>query len=159
MTYSATTTQPDTLIWRYCWIVMDDIFRHNDPTKGAIIESQEVEGWVLPQMAIDTFLKGRTMQQQLDDIKNLALRDDDIIVCAFAKCGMFIFNAFQTLRNSHLTQCQEKRNCFHYKHFKYHMITNEIVVTGVAWRPWPWRYHLDSSPYRLQRVLVAVYTQ
>ena len=24
---------------------MDDIFRHNDPTKGAIIESQEVEGW------------------------------------------------------------------------------------------------------------------
>ena len=72
---------------------MDDIFRHNDPTKGAIIESQEVEGWVLPQMAIDTFLKGRTMQQQMDDIKNLALRDDDIIVCAFAKCGMFIFNA------------------------------------------------------------------
>jgi len=111
---------------------MDDIFRHNDPTKGAIIESQEVEGWVLPQMAIDTFLKGRTMQQQMDDIKNLALRDDDIIVCAFAKCGMFIVNAFQTLRNSHLTPSQENRNCFYSKHFTYHMITSEIIVTGVA---------------------------
>ena len=56
----------------------------------------------------------------------------------------------------YLMHSQENRNCFHSKHFTYHMITSEIVVTGVVWWPWPWCYDLDSSPYRLQRVLVAV---
>jgi len=64
---------------------MDKIFRYNDPAKGAI-EITEIEGWVLPKPVIDLFLIDRTVQQQIDDIKDLA----DVIVCAYAKCGMYL---------------------------------------------------------------------
>ena len=68
---------------------MDAIFRHNDPTKG-VMETIEVEGMVNFPLAIDMFLNGRTFQQQIDGVKSLPLKDNDVIVCAYAKCGKSI---------------------------------------------------------------------
>jgi len=70
---------------------MDSIFRHNDPSKGPM-KTVEVENWKIPEIAIDMFLQGRSFQQQIDGIKDLALRDDDIIVCAYAKCGKYLLS-------------------------------------------------------------------
>jgi len=79
----------NTLIFRYHWVVMNSIFHYNDPTKGDV-RYNAIEDWLFPKPAIDLFLKGRTFEQQVTDIKNLALKDDDIIVCAFAKCGIYL---------------------------------------------------------------------
>ena len=67
------------------WTVMGDIFRHNDPAKG-VMEMSEVEGFVLPKAA-EAFLQGRTLEQQVEGVRNLPIRDDDIILCAYAKSG------------------------------------------------------------------------
>ena len=40
----------------------------------------------------ELFLGGRTFKEQIEGINSLSIRDDDIIVCAFPKCGNYIFN-------------------------------------------------------------------
>ena len=76
-------------VYAYCRTTMDAIFRHNDPTKG-VMETIEVEGMVTFPLAIDMFLNGRTFQQQIDGVKSLPLNDNDVVVCAYAKCGKSI---------------------------------------------------------------------
>ena len=70
---------------------MTSILRHNDPAKGAI-EFVDIEGMVTTPLTEELFLGGRTFKDQIEGIKSLSIRDDDIIVCAFPKCGNYIFN-------------------------------------------------------------------
>ena len=69
---------------------MTSILRHNDPAKGAI-EFVDVGGMVTTPLTEELFLGGRTFKEQIEGIKSLSIRDDDIIVCAFPKCGNYIF--------------------------------------------------------------------
>ena len=80
---------------------MGDIFRHNDPAKG-VMEMSEVEGFVLPKAA-EAFLQGRTLEQQVEGVRNLPIRDDDIILCAYAKSGNVLIN-LQTVSQDRTVQ-------------------------------------------------------
>ena len=65
---------------------MTEIFRYNDPSKGDM-ELVEVEGFTFVADGVKLFFKDKTLKEQIEDVKSLAIRDDDMFVCAFAKCG------------------------------------------------------------------------
>jgi len=69
---------------------MTEIFRYMDPDKGDM-EMVEVEGLKVHADGVKMFLNDKSLKEHVEDLKNLTVRHDDIYVCAYAKCGKYIF--------------------------------------------------------------------
>lgn len=65
---------------------MAGLFRYNDPSKGPPI-FREVEGMNTVDDLSAVFLKGVSREEHYERLKNLKMRDDDTLLCAFPKSG------------------------------------------------------------------------
>lgn len=63
-----------------------EIIRYNDPSKGAM-ECEIVEGMCFPTLVHKTYLQNKSMEEHVKCVKALELKVDDIVVCAYPKCG------------------------------------------------------------------------
>lgn len=72
---------------------MAELIRYNDTSKGPV-ESRVVEGMFIVEDLVKLFLPDKTIEEHIENIRNLAMRDDDIVVCAYAKCGRFLMISF-----------------------------------------------------------------
>lgn len=69
---------------------MADCIRYNDPSKGPF-KTRVVEGMVFMEDLMKRELQGKPVEEHIEDIKNMAIRDDDIIICAYPKCGKYLY--------------------------------------------------------------------
>lgn len=67
---------------------MNNWIRFNDPSKGEV-ELVEIEGVEFVKDFMELLVPGKTVHQHVEEIKSLELLDDDIIICAYPKCGIY----------------------------------------------------------------------
>lgn len=65
---------------------MSDMVKRNDPSQGELTVVS-VEGLCLIQEIHELIIPNKTIQQHLDDVKSMNVREDDLFICCYAKCG------------------------------------------------------------------------
>lgn len=65
---------------------MASLFVHNDPSKGPF-KTRRIDGMNILEDIVQFFLGDESIEDHINGVKAMSIRDDDIIVCAFEKCG------------------------------------------------------------------------
>lgn len=73
--------------------MMTSYLRYNDSSKGPV-KTRSVQGMNFVEDMLKRVLSDESVEEHIEGVKNFSIRDDDILLCAYAKCGMFlVFNS------------------------------------------------------------------